>query len=143
MVPCGAMNMSRWCWLPVLALCAAGCASGRSSARSSSNPATEQRIQELEARNEALRAELSRKKAELRQSFQVMAQVEGAAGLNNLGCAGVAPANAQVRGLPRSGAVHAQFQLRGQPHRMTATFSSARPVGGWRVAQGTCKVVGP
>ena len=135
--------MARWYWWPVLALCAAGCASGRSSARSSSGSSTEQRVQEMEARNEALRAELSRKQAELQQSFQVMAQVEGAAGLNNLGCAGVAQANAQVQGLPRSSAVHAQFQLRGQPHRMTATFSSARPVGGWRVSQGTCKVVGP
>ena len=97
----------------------------------------------LEARNEAIRAELSRKKAELQQSFQGMAQAEGAAGLNGLGCAGVAPANAPMQGLPQSGAVHAQFQLRGQPHRMTATFSSPRPMGGWRVSQGTCKVVGP
>lgn len=137
------MNMSRWCWLPVLALCAAGCASGRSGARSSPGSATEQRAEELEARNEALRAELSRKKAELQQSFQVMAQAEGAAGLGNLGCAGLAPANAQVQGLPRTGAIHARFQLRGQPHHMKATFSSPRPVGGWRVSQGTCKVVGP
>jgi hypothetical protein len=135
--------MSRWCWLPVLALCAAGCASGRSGSRSSSGSATAQRAEELEARNEALQAELSRKQAELQQSFQTMAQAEGAAGLNNLGCAGVAPANAQVQGLPQSGAVHARFMLRGQPHRMTATFSAPRAVGGWRVSQGSCKVVGP
>jgi hypothetical protein len=91
-----------------------------------------------------MRAELDRKKAELQQSYQAMAQAEGAAGLNNLGCAGVAPANAQVQGLPQSGALHARFQLRGQPHRMTATFSPARTVGAWRVSQGTCKVgVGP
>ncbi|MCY1081238.1 hypothetical protein [Archangium lansingense] len=135
--------MSRWCWLPVLALCAAGCASGRSGSRASSGSSAEQRAEALEARNEELRAELSRKKAELQQSFQGVTQVEGAAGLNNLGCVGVAPTNAQVQGLPRSGAIHAQFQLRGQPHRMTATFSSPRTVGGWRVAQGNCKVVGP
>ncbi len=137
------MNMSRWCWLPVLALCAAGCASGRSGARASSGSATAQQAEELEARNEALRAELSRKQAELQQSYQAMAQAEGAAGLNNLGCAGVAPANAQVQGLPQSGAIHARFQLRGQPHRMTVTFSPARTSGGWRMSQGTCKVVGP
>ena len=137
------MNMSRWCWLPVLALCAAGCASGRSGARSSSGPATENRAELLEARNAELRAELDRKRAELQQSYQAMAQAEGAAGLNNLGCAGVAPANAQVQGLPQSGAVHARFQLRGQPHHMTATFSAPRKVGGWRVSQGTCRVVKP
>jgi hypothetical protein len=135
--------MSRWCWLPVLALCAAGCASGRSASRSSSGSAAEQQAEELEARNEALRAELSHKQAQLRQSFQTLAREEGAAGLNGLGCAGVAPANAQVQGLPRSGAVHARFQLRGQPHSMTATFSAPRTMGAWRVSQGSCKVVGP
>lgn len=137
------MNMSRWCWFPVLALCVAGCASSRSGSRSSSGSATERRAEELEARNAEIRAELDRKRAELQQSFQVMARAEGAAGLNGLGCAGVAPANAQVQGLPRSGAIHAQFQLRGQPHHMTATFSPPRKVGDWRVSQGTCKVVGP
>jgi hypothetical protein len=72
-----------------------------------------------------------------------MAQAEGAAGLNDLGCVGMSPASAPVQGLPQSGAVHARFQLRGQPHRMTATFSPARTSGGWRMSQGTCKVVGP
>ncbi len=137
------MTISRWYWVPVLALCAAGCASGRRASRAPSGSATEQRAQDLEARNEAMREELSRKKAELQQSFQTMAQAEGAAGLGSLGCAGVAPANAQMQGLPRSGAVHAQFSLRGQPYRMTATFSAPRPAGGWRVSQGTCRVVGP
>jgi hypothetical protein len=137
------MNMSRWYWLPVLALCAAGCASGRSGSRASSGSATERRAEELEARNAELRAELDRKRAELQQSYQVMAQAEGAAGLSNLGCAGVAPANAQMQGMPRSGAIHAQFQLRGQLHRMTATFAAPRTAGAWRVSQGTCKVVGP
>lgn len=102
-----------------------------------------QRAQDLETRNEAMRSELSRKQAELQQSFQSMAQAENAAGLGSLGCAGVTPANAQMPGLPRSGAVHAQFNLRGQPYRMTTTFAQPRPAGGWRVAQGTCKVVGP
>lgn len=133
--------MSRWCWLPVLALCVAGCASKRSAARSPSDPATEQRAEALEARNAELRAEVDRKRAELQQSYQVMAQAEGAAGLNNLGCAGVAPANAQAPGLPQSGAVHARFLLRGQPHHMTVTFAPPRTLGGWRVSQGTCKVV--
>ncbi|HEX5745955.1 MAG TPA: hypothetical protein VFZ09_06910 [Archangium sp.] len=137
------MNMSRWCWLPVLALCAAGCASSRSGARASSGSATERRANELEARNAELRAELERKRAELQQSYQVMAQAESAAGLNNLACAGVAPASAQVPGLPQSGAVHARFQLRGQPYSMTATFSAPRKAGEWRVSQGTCRVVGP
>ncbi len=139
----GDMTISRWYWVPVLALCVAGCASSRRGSRASSGSATEQRAQELEARNDAMRQELSRKKAELQQSFQTMAQAEGSAGLGSLGCAGVAPANAPMQGLPRSGAVHAQFNLRGQSYRMTTTFSAPRPVGGWRVSQGTCRVVGP
>ncbi|PTL81910.1 hypothetical protein DAT35_19005 [Vitiosangium sp. GDMCC 1.1324] len=128
--------------MPVLALCAAGCASGRGASRSSGS-STEQRVEALEARNQELQAELSRKTAELQQSFQVMAQAEGAAGLNNLACVGVAPANAQVQGLPRSGAVHAQFSVRGQPNRMTVTYSAPRTAGGWRLSQGSCKVVRP
>lgn len=137
------MRTSRWCLWPALALYAAGCASGRSASRSSSDPAAEQRIAEIEARNKELQAELSRKTAELQQSFQAMSQAESAAGLNNLGCVGVSPANAQVQGLPRSGAVHAQFQLRGQLYRMTTTFAAPRTAGAWRLSQGTCKVVGP
>ncbi|ATB27534.1 hypothetical protein MEBOL_000977 [Melittangium boletus DSM 14713] len=131
--------MARGC-LSVFLLCAVGCASGKTASRGASGSATERRAAELESRNEELRAELSRKQAELRQSFQVTAQAESAAGLNNLGCVGVAPARAQVQGLPRSGAVHSQFMLRGQPYRMTATFSSPRTVGEWRSSQGTCKV---
>jgi hypothetical protein len=137
------MNMSRWCWLPVLALCAAGCASSRGARASSSGSATEQRVQELEARNEAMQQELSRKQVELSQSFQRMGQAEGAAGLTNLGCVGVAPANAQLPGLPRSGAVHARFLLKSQPHQVTITFAAPRNSGGWRMSQGTCKVVKP
>lgn len=132
--------MSRWCWWPVLALCAAGCASGK-GARSGS--ATERRLEELEARNTAMQQELNRKQVELSQSFQALARAEAAAGLNNLGCVGVSPANAQVQGLPRSGAVHAQFLLRGQPHRMTVTFAAPRTSGPWRLSQGTCTVVKP
>jgi uncharacterized small protein (DUF1192 family) len=98
-------------------------------------------VAELEARNAAMQEELSRKQVELSQSFQRMAQAEGAAGLNNLGCVGVAPANAQMQGLPRSGAVHARFLLKSQPHQLTATFSAPRNSGGWRISQGTCKVV--
>jgi hypothetical protein len=132
--------MSRWYWWPVFALYAAGCASGRGTR---SGSATQQRLEELEARNEAMQQELNRKQAELSQSFQALAQAEAAAGLDNLGCVGVSPANAQVQGLPRSGAVHAQFLLRGQPHRMTITFSSPRTSGPWRLSQGTCTVVTP
>jgi hypothetical protein len=132
--------MSRWCWWPVLVLCAAGCASGK-GARSGS--ATERRLEELEARNAAMQQELSHKQVELSRSFQALAQAEAAAGLNNLGCVGVSPANAQVQGLPRSGAVHAQFLLRGQPHRMTVTFAAPRTSGPWRLSQGTCTVVKP
>jgi hypothetical protein len=132
--------MSRWYWWPVLALCAAGCASGRGGR---SGSATERRLEELEARNAAMQEELNRKQAELRQSFQALAQAEAAAGLNNLGCVGVAPANAQVQGLPRSGAAHAQFVLRSQPHRMTISFAPPRPSGPWRLSQGTCTVVKP
>ena len=134
------MRMSRWYGWPVLALCAVGCASGRGG-RSSS--ATERRLEELEARNEAMQQELSRKQVELNQSFQALAQAEAAAGLNNLGCIGVAPANAQVQGMPRSGAVHAQFVLRSQPHRMTISFAPPRTSGPWRISQGTCTVVQP
>lgn len=137
------MNMSRWCWLPVLALCAAGCASSRGARSSSSGSATEQRANELEARNEAMQQELNRKQVELSQSFQAMAQAEGAAGLNGLGCVGLAPANAQLQGLPRSGAVHARFLLKSQPHQVTVTFSAPRTSAGWRMSQGTCKVVKP
>jgi hypothetical protein len=137
------MKPSRGSWVAVLVLCAAGCASSRKGARASSGSATEQRAGSLEARNEELQAELSRKQAELRQSFQTMAQAESAAGLNDLGCVGVAPVHAQVQGLPRSGAVHARFNLRGQPYRMMATFSAPRTSGPWRVSQGTCTVVGP
>jgi hypothetical protein len=133
------MRTSRWCLWPVLALCAAGCASGRGASRSSGS-ATEQRAQELEARNAALQAELSGKQAELQRSFQTMAQAEAAAGLNNLACVGVSPVSAPVPGLPRSGAEHARFMLRGQPYRMTATFSASRTQGGWRLAQGNCRV---
>ena len=134
------MRMSRWYWWPVLALCAAGCASGRGGR---SGSATERRLAELEARNTAMQQELSRKQVELSQSFQALAQAEAAAGLNNLGCVGMAPANAQVQGLPRSGAVHAQFVLRSQPHRMTISFAPPRTSGPWRMSQGTCIVVKP
>jgi hypothetical protein len=132
--------MSRWYWWPVLALCAAGCASGRGGR---SGSATARRLEELEARNVAMQQELSRKQVELSQSFQALAQAEAAAGLNNLGCVGVAPANAQVQGMPRSGAVHAQFVLQSQPYRMTITFAPARTSGPWRMSQGTCTVVKP
>lgn len=124
------MRTSRWCWWPVLALCAAGCASGKSA----------QRAAELEARNTQMQSELSAKQAELVKSFQTVSQAEAAAGLNNLACAGVSPASAQVPGLPRSGAEHARFSLRGQPYRMVATFSASRTQGAWRLAPGTCKV---
>jgi hypothetical protein len=134
-----AMTMARE-WLPLMVLCAVGCASGKSGSRGESGSATERRAAELEAQNEALRAELSRQDAALHQAFQTLTQAENVAGLNNLACVGVAPTSAQVPGLPRSGAVHAQFMLRGQSYRMLATFAPARAVGPWRLSQGTCKV---
>ena len=131
------MKMARRGWWSVLALCVAGCASDKGASRGSS---TEQRAQELEARNAQMQEDIRRQEAELQRSFQALTQAEAAAGLNNLACVGVAPASAQVPGLPRSGAVHAQFQVRGQAYRMTATFSAPRNAGGWRLSQGTCRV---
>jgi hypothetical protein len=131
--------------LCVLVLGMTGCASRRRSARAAtpSDPAAEQQAQELEARNEALRAELSRKRSELQQSFSAATEAETAAGLRGLGCAVVSPAAAAAPALPRPGSTHAQFTLRRQPYRMTATFAAPRTTGGWRVAQGTCTVVTP
>jgi hypothetical protein len=134
------MRTSRWCVWPVLALCAAGCASGKGASRASSGSATEQRAAELEARNAGLQAELSARQAELVKSFQTVSQAEGAAGLNNLACVGVSPVSAPVPGLPRSGAEHARFSLRGQSYRLMATFAASRTQGAWRLAPGTCKV---
>lgn len=133
------MKTSRWCLWPVLALCAAGCASGKGASRSSGS-STEQRAAELEARNAQMQAELSAKQTELVKFYQTVSQAEGSAGLSNLACVGVSPASAPVQGLPRSGAEHARFALRGQAYRMMATFSSSRTQGAWRLAPGTCKV---
>lgn len=113
-----------------LALCAAGCASSKDAARA----------QELETSNEALAVEVRRQDAELQKSYQTMAEAERAAGLGVLGCMGVSPARAPVPDLPRSGAIHAQFQLRGQPYRMSITYAAPRQVAGWLESQGTCKV---
>jgi hypothetical protein len=103
----------------------------------------EQRTAELEARNEEARAEFQRKQAELRQAFSTATQAEDAAGLRGLGCTGVTPAAAPAQGLPRSGATQSRFTLRQQPYRVTATFAAPRTASGWRVSQGTCKVVSP
>jgi hypothetical protein len=133
-----------WC-LCVLVLGLAGCASKRRSARAStpSDPAAEQQAAEMEAKTQELRAELSRKRSELQQSFSAATEAENAAGLRGLGCALVSPAAAAAPVLPRPGSTHAQFTLRRQPYRMTAAFSTPRTTGGWRVVQGTCTVVTP
>jgi hypothetical protein len=139
------MKLLPVCWLCVLVVFMAGCASKRRSARASAptDPAAEQKAQELEAQNEALRAELSRKRSELAQSFSAATEAENAVGLRGLGCAVVSPAAAAAPALPRPGSTHVQFTLRRQPYRMTAAFSTPRTTAGWRVAQGTCTVVTP
>jgi len=139
------MRLLHVCSLCVLVLAMAGCAPKRRASRPSAptDPAAEQQAQDMEARTEALRAELSRKRSELAQSFSAATEAENAAGLRGLGCAVVSPAAAAAPALPRPGSTHAQFTLRRQPYRLTAAFSTPRSTGGWRVAQGTCTVVTP
>lgn len=133
------------CGLAALAVLAAGCGSSSKSRRppTAGEEAMVRRAEELEAKNRELEAQLGQKQAGFEEAFRKATQAEAAAGLVNLGCAGVTPASAPAPGMPRSGAPHAQLGLSRKAFRMLPTFSSTRNAGGWRVSQGTCKVVSP
>lgn len=137
------MRKRTWKWggAVALLLVAAGCSSGNASRRGGAS--LEARAEELEQSNQALREQLRQKDAQVEQSFASATQAENAAGLQNLGCTAVMSAKAAPKGMPRSGEVHARLGLTHQSYRMTATFSSPRNTGSWRVAQGTCKVASP
>ena len=125
-----------------LVVLATGCASSSKSTKpSAGDAAMDQKAAELEAKNQQLEAQLSQKNAAIEEAFHKATQAESSAGLVNLGCAGATPANAPAAGLPRSGAQHAQVGLSRKAFRMTPTFSATRNAGGWRVSQGSCKVV--
>ncbi|MBN1207126.1 MAG: hypothetical protein JXB05_19730 [Myxococcaceae bacterium] len=132
---------SRWCLPVALLLLASGCSSGNASRRGGSS--LDARAEELEGRNQALREELRQKEAQVEQAFASATQAENAAGLQGLGCAAVMPTKAAPKGMPRSGDVHGRLGLSHKSYRMTATFSPARTAGGWRVAQGSCRVASP
>ncbi len=126
-----------------LVVLATGCGSSSKAKRppTAGEQAMEQKAAELEAKNEQLAAQLSQKNQAVESAFHQATQAESAAGLVNLGCAGVTPANAPAQGMPRSGAPHAQVGLSRKAFRMMPTFTGTRNAGGWRVSQGTCKVV--
>lgn len=124
--------------LAALLLLAAGCASESGAKRGGGT--TDARVQELEARNQQLREELRGKEAQIEQSFAAATQAEAAAGLRGLDCAGVTPANAPARGMPRSGSVHSRLKLNRRAFQLAPSFSGARGTGGWRVSPGTCQV---
>ncbi|MFL5345948.1 MAG: hypothetical protein ACJ8AT_14250 [Hyalangium sp.] len=132
---------SKWCLPVALLLLASGCSSGSAATRGGSSP--DARADELEEHNRALQAELSQKNAQVEQAFASATRAENAAGLQNLGCAGVMPAKAPPKGLPRSGEVHGKLGLAHQSYKMTATFSPPRAAGNWRVVQGNCRVTSP
>ncbi len=128
--------------LAALLLLAAGCASESGAKRggSAGNTAPDARVRELEARNQELREQLRRKEAEIEQSFSAATQAEAAAGLRGLDCAGVTPASAPARGMPRSGTVHSRLKLQRRAFQLSPSFSAARSTGGWKVSQGNCQV---
>ena len=132
---------SKWCLPVALLLVASGCSSGNASRRGGGS--LEARAEELEASNRALQEQIRQRKAQDEQAVAAATQAENAAGLQNLGCAAVMPAKTAPKGLPRSGEVHARLGVTHQSYRMTATFSTPRNQGSWRVAQGTCKVASP
>jgi hypothetical protein len=128
--------------MAALVVLATGCASsGKSTKPGAGDASLEQKAAELEAKNQQLEAQLSQKDQTIEAAFRQATQAESSAGLVNLGCAGVTPANAPAAGMPRSGAQHAQVGLSRKAFRMQPTFSGTRNAGGWRVSQGTCKVV--
>ncbi|MFP2931604.1 hypothetical protein ACLESO_41750, partial [Pyxidicoccus sp. 3LG] len=120
-------------------LLAAGCAS-ESGAKRGGDSGSEQRAQELEARNQQLREELRRKEAEIEQAFTAATQAENASGLRGLDCAGVMAASAPARGMPRSGSVHSRLKLQHRALQLAPSFSAARSTGGWKVSPGNCQV---
>jgi outer membrane murein-binding lipoprotein Lpp len=128
--------------LVALALLAAGCSS-RSKAK---RPMTEEdrrldaRAQEVEAKNRELAAQLQQREAQIELAFSETTRAENAAGMTDLGCSGLTPAQAPARGMPRPGVEHVRVQLRRKLIRMTPNFST-RSVGGWRQFQGGCQVV--
>lgn len=124
--------------LAALLLLAAGCASESGATRGGG--AADPRVQELEARNQALREELRRKQAEIEQSFSTTTQAEATAGLRGLECAGVTAASTPAKGMPRSGTVHSRVKLSHRAFQMTPSYSSARNAGGWKVSPGNCQV---
>ncbi|MCY1020617.1 hypothetical protein [Pyxidicoccus sp. MSG2] len=124
--------------LAALLLLAAGCASESGATRGGNT--SDAAVQELEARNQALREELRRKQAEIEQSFAATTQAEAAAGLRGLDCAGVTAASAPAKGMPRSGTVHSKVKLSHRAFQMTPSFSAARTNGGWKVSPGNCQV---
>ncbi|WP_224364072.1 hypothetical protein [Hyalangium versicolor] len=135
------MNGSSKWYLPVaLLLLASGCSSGKASTRGGSLDA---RADALEESNRALEQQLNQKNAQVEQAFAAATQAENAAGLQGLGCVGVMPAKNPPKGMPRSGDVHGKVTTAHQSYRMTATYSAPRAVGGWRVAQGNCRVTSP
>jgi hypothetical protein len=133
------MGRLKWC-LPAALLLASACSSGNSSRRGTS---LEDRAQQLEESNKALQAELFQKNAQVEQAFASATQAENTTGLQGLGCAGVMPAKATPKGMPRSGEVHARLGLAHQSYKMTATFPPPRAAGNWRVSQGSCRVTSP
>lgn len=132
-----------WWGLAVLAALATGCASSSKARTTASEQTLEQKAAALEAKNRQLEAQLRQKEAAIDESFRKATQAESSAGLVNLGCSGVTPASEPAAGMPRSGSQHLRLGLARKAYRMNATFSGARNVGGWRVSQGTCKVVSP
>lgn len=127
----------------VLVALATGCGSSSKAkkAPTADEQAMDQKAAALEAKNQQLEAQLRQKESGIDAAFRKATQAESSAGLVNLGCAGVTPASAPAAGMPRSGAQHAQVGLSRKAFRMTPTFSGSRNAGGWRVSQGTCKVV--
>lgn len=137
-----AMNrLSKWCLPLAMLLLTSGCSSGNASRRGGTS--LEARAEQLEESNRALQEQIRQKEAQIEQAFASVTQAENTAGLQGLGCAVVMPAKAAPKGVPRSGEIHARLGLTHQSYRMTATFSSPRATGGWRVAQGNCTVVSP
>lgn len=132
---------SKWCLPVALLLLASGCSSGNASRRGGGS--LDARAEQLEESNRALLAELNNKNAQVEQAFTAATQAENAAGLQGLGCAGVMPAKAPPKGMPRSGDVHTKLAVTHQSYKMTATYSAPRTAGGWKVAQGNCRVTSP
>ncbi|XXF76688.1 hypothetical protein P2318_27070 [Myxococcaceae bacterium GXIMD 01537] len=125
--------------LVALAALGMGCSSSKAQRAPQS---VEDRADAMEAQNRALEAQIAQKNQAVEEAFRKATQAESAAGIVNLGCAGVMAAAAPAPGMPRSGAAHAQLGLARKAFRVTPSFSAARTSGGWRISQGNCQVVG-